>query len=251
MARNLLCAIEDAFYGNTYTRCHSYRFRGTPRSDARKFIDVPIYEDTFEVPLLAFDTFKGIALKSKEEREDIIAVCLNDIGAVSSYATLDRNMRDVLEESFSSTRLAAVEVKQGDNTILYYSTCGAVFNKDMETLMMMSYQIKTCNQEDGHMPAYKIVKPILRIDPNVFLSKADPMERYIINKILTASLSIGLWESRMYLSSSIVFAEGYLKVKVELDKSPFVIHQACVPSISTTNQSLLQVALDHIDEIIR
>lgn len=248
MARDLAATIEDAFYDCAYRRCYSCR-QGTPETRARKFLDIPVGGNTFEIPVMAFEKLRSISHRDREYRDCVIAAHLNDTGSTSRYSTLDRNMKDVLEESFSSSRLVALTVKQGDDNILYYGTCGAVFNRNMEILMMMSYQIETCDQNTD--PVFRIVRPILRIDPNVFLSKADPMERYIINKILTASLSITLYENRLLLPSTISCAEDAMKVKVELDKSPFVIHQASVPSISTTNQSLLQVALDHIDEIIR
>jgi hypothetical protein len=40
-------------------------------------------------------------------------------------------------------------------------------------------------------------------------------------------------------------------VKIEIDECPFVIRGTDVPSISVTNEDLLQLAADHIDEIIQ
>jgi hypothetical protein len=40
-------------------------------------------------------------------------------------------------------------------------------------------------------------------------------------------------------------------VKIEIDECPFVIRSTDVPSISVTNEDLLQLAADHIDEILQ
>jgi lipopolysaccharide/colanic/teichoic acid biosynthesis glycosyltransferase len=47
---------------------------------------------------------------------------------------------------------------------------------------------------------------------------------------------------------------GYLSfnhVKIEIDECPFVIRGTEVPSISVTNEGLLQLAAEHIDEILQ
>lgn len=40
------------------------------------------------------------------------------------------------------------------------------------------------------------------------------------------------------------------KVKVLIEKIPFIIKETDVPSISTTNEELLGTALNYIDEIV-
>ena len=47
---------------------------------------------------------------------------------------------------------------------------------------------------------------------------------------------------------------GYLSfehVKIEIDECPFVIRSTDVPSISVTNEGLLQLAADYIDEVLQ
>ena len=48
----------------------------------------------------------------------------------------------------------------------------------------------------------------------------------------------------------IVKSDRKFPVKVEIEDCPFTIRAAATPSISTTNQQLLQVAIDHINEIL-
>ena len=40
-----------------------------------------------------------------------------------------------------------------------------------------------------------------------------------------------------------------ISVKIDIDDIPFTILDTDIPSVSTTNKQLLQLAIDHIDEI--
>ena len=83
--------------------------------------------------------------------------------------------------------------------------------------------------------------------------RVDAVERFIINQIIPTALSIN------YLSSpschrSVIYESNSTncntKVKVLIEKIPFIIKETDVPSISTTNEELLDTALNYIDEII-
>ena len=121
----------------------------------------------------------------------------------------------------------------------------------------MERNVSIDTDEDGNVvpvpvTEYKIIKPILRIDPQVFLSRSNTLEKLIVNKMLNACLEDPVALPRYDLPARIVILRSArLPVKVEIDECPFLIHQSDTPSISTTNQQLLQVAINHIDELIQ
>jgi hypothetical protein len=105
---------------------------------------------------------------------------------------------------------------------------------------------------------YKLIRPVLRIDPEVYMSKADPMEKFIANKMIGLCIENLKRKPSNYClndnhnASCIVTCEqSYLPVKVEIDSCPFSLLTADTPSISTTNQELIKVAIDHLDEIVQ
>ena len=97
------------------------------------------------------------------------------------------------------------------------------------------------------------VRPILRVNPYTFLYKSDSMEKFIVNKMINTCL-----EDKIYLPSSYDLSEKFkvksdekAAVKVIIDNCPFLVHQTDSPSISTTNEKLLQLVIDHLDELIQ
>lgn len=254
MARDLEQAIEVAFRGtNTYTRScqHWYGDRNILVS-TKKYMEIPIKEDLFELPVFALLDFNNLTRDNKDLSTDVITAMLFSLNGEPRYKSLDRYMRDIILEQFTHSRLVKCEVKQGTETILYYGTHGAVFDKHFKPMMMCSWIMERqwLNEETRE---YKFIKPILRIDPECYIHQWDPMQRWIVKKAASAALSETIY--RPYRGSlTTAFEEipynSQAELIVEIGKSPFKIRTADIPSISTTNESLLQLAIDHIEEVV-
>ena len=117
---------------------------------------------------------------------------------------------------------------------------------------MLSWELKKIYRDDEQDPfRYKFISPILRVAPEVFINKSNTVERFIINQILPTALSITYLSSPIFHRSMIYESNsGNCKVKVLIEKIPFIIKETDVPSISTTNEELLGTALNYIDEIV-
>lgn len=119
---------------------------------------------------------------------------------------------------------------------------------------MLSWELKKIYRDDEQDPfRYKFIRPILRVAPEVFINKSNTVERFIINQIIPTALSITYLSSPEFYNCKIYDSNSYncnTKVKVLIEKIPFIIKEADVPSISTTNEELLGTALNYIDEII-
>lgn len=262
MARNLTSTLNDAFR-NYNTSCCWHTGNIPNVNSSERYMEIPINKDVFEIPLFAISAFNE-AINKGNEPESIIVV-LNTENRDPGYKTLDRNMRDVLKERFDVSRLVAIPVKDGNNTLMYYGTQGAIFSDYFTPLMMCSwlvekYQVthtiadsasgKFHNEE---ITEYKLTRPLFRINPDVYRTKGDSMERYLAGKTLNTILDLSFLSVHIPgLCSRISTNDrAYNKVKVEIDKSPFIIHDPDVPSASISNKELLQLAIDHIDEVLR
>lgn len=211
-----------------------------------KYMDIPISGDTFELPVFAFPRF----VDAVANYSDILVAQLYSCGQKSYYKSLDTIMKEVLLTDFYyNTPLIKVEVAESSN--IYYATLGAVFNADLQPLMMMSWIIGR-RQNDAGNTEYYYIKPLLRLSPGPYIAKEDALQRFIGNKLLTKALEahICVPNGRGYrgiLEQSDTYSSD--KVRIVIDDIPFTARSTDVPSISVTNESLLQLAADHIDEI--
>jgi hypothetical protein len=253
MARNLENAIENVFRGfGTHTGgCYWYAHRDEI-SGNKKYLEIPINEDVFEIPVFALNAFVILTTDNRDLYTNVVTAMLYTLNREPRYKSLDRYMRDIILEQFTSSRLVKCEVKQGTENILYYATHGAVFDKHFNPMMMCSWLIKKIGQNDITRK-YRFIKPILRINPDCYISQADPMQRWIAKKAAVVGLSMHLGRPFNYdLTTAFENAptSDILDLTVEICKCPFKIKTADIPSISTTNEDLLQIAIDHIEEIV-
>jgi hypothetical protein len=249
MSRTIDDTIRALFRGDGGRM--GYFRQGDTNNSHIKYMTIPINKDTFEIPTFCFDTFKILVDNNQDTETDAIIVQLNTRNSESDYKSLDRVLRDVLQSPFISTRLLTIKVKKGNEDIIYYGTNGAIFNTDFKPLAICSFLMERYTTEEG-ITKYRFLRHVLRVNPDVFISKADPMERFIANKMITICLDRQYRFPHRYLLSDRVDYNSALKnVKVEIDDCPFSILEADVPSISTTNQQLTQIVLDHLDEALQ
>lgn len=248
MSRNLYVTLRDLFHGYTYNNTWGRDYNSPiPSDDQSYYMEIPINGQAFEVPLFAMSSFNRILEGGVSA--DVITVYIKTIGNVPRYKSVDRYMRDILVNRYSS-KLIVLKVAQGNETITYYGTAGAVFDEHFSPIMLCTWKIEKIFH-DGLGYRFKFIRPILYIEPSIFLTKKDPMEKYIVNKIFPECLKLELSDYRTFNCINFPEESNGLTVKVEVDKMPFNTRKVSVPSISTTNQQLLQAALDHIDELIQ
>lgn len=253
MARELSSTIQAMFSSGDereYT-WWSRRFLQNHETDKVKYMEIPIKDCQFEMPLFALTTFTDKVNSREIEGKDAIVASLNTLGKTPRYKTLDRSMRDSLNERFSTSRLVRTTVGQGDNRINYYVTHGAVFDENFTPIMLASWIVEKERKADGDYE-YSFIKPVLHINPEVFLYRDNQMEKFIGNRIINASLEDSVPYPENYLLSERYFKmhsrSDRVSVKVDIDELPFSVYEVNVPSVSITNKELLQIVLDHLDD---
>ena len=253
MARDLEDAIERVFRGNSSRiGCRYYYSPRESISGNRKYLEIPINSDVFEMPLFALEAFVNLTEDNRDLSTNAVTAMLYTLNKEPRYKSLDRYMRDIILEQFASSRLVECEVKQGTENILYYATHGAVFDSHFNPMMMCSWLLKRVWQNE-HTRMYRFIKPILRINPDCYISQADPMQRWIAKKAAVVGLSVHLgrpFNHDLTRAFETNVASETTDLTVEICKCPFKIKTADIPSVSTTNDELLQIAIEHIDEVV-
>lgn len=249
--RDLKTAISyciQCIAANNYSDGH----RTLSFTDRSSYMVIPITNDSIEIPTMVMYSLTAIENKiKKNESPDAIVVNLKNTGGYTTYKSLEAGVKDMFSSLYKNSNLRKLTTV-GDPEKTYYGTYGAIFDENFKPIVMLSWEVKKVYRDDELRPyKYKFIRPILRVAPEVFLNKNNAVERYIINKIIPTVLSLnyisspGFYGDRIYESNN-----GDGKVKVVVEECPFVIKEADVPSISTTNEKLLDVALNYIDEIV-
>lgn len=250
--RDLKTALSYCFEcvaADTYSISRSISF-----TDKSSYMLIPVTGDNIEIPTMAMFSLPTLENKIlQKESIDALAVNLNNNGGYSTFKSVSASIRDAFTVLYKNAHLRKL-VTVGDPEKTYYGTYGAIFDENFKPIVMLSWELKKIYRDDEQDPfRYKFIRPILRVAPEVFINKSNTVERFIINRIIPTALSItylsspSCYRSVIYESNS---TDCNTKVKVLIEKIPFIIKETDVPSISTTNEELLGTALNYIDEII-
>lgn len=248
--RDLKTALSYCFEcvaADTYSISRSISF-----TDKSSYMLIPVTGDNIEIPTMAMFSLPTLENKIlQKEPIDALVVNLNNNGGYSSFKSVSASIRDAFTVLYKNAHLRKL-VTVGDPEKTYYGTYGAIFDENFKPIVMLSWELKKIYRDDEQNPfRYKFISPILRVAPEVFINKSNTVERFIINQILPTALSITYLSSPIFHRSMIYESNsGNCKVKVLIEKIPFIIKETDVPSISTTNEELLGTALNYIDEIV-
>ena len=245
---NLKTAIKHSFeeyYSNSPVDPCEYN------SQNYLYMNVPAFKDTFEIPVFLLQYLTIYRNLIHQETPDSFTVFLNYKNLKSSYKSLSSQICSLLVQSFPENRLIRICLRAKEAEIAYYITHGAIFNKDFFPIMMMSWKYEKIPSEDTTLLCrYKPVQPILRISPSVFTDNSDSVTRFIINHILSTALECRCFSPHIYHNDLFIRDDTFFDIKVDIGNFPFSFTKANAPSVSTTNEELLNVALNNIDEIL-
>lgn len=220
-------------------------------TDKSSYMVIPISSENIEIPIMAL-SMSTIESQIKAQGDiDVIVVNLDNIGGYTMYKSASAAIRNVFSTLYRNMHLMKI-MSVGDPEKTYYGTYGAIFDENFKPIVMLSWEMKRIHQDDENTPIkFKFIRPILRVAPEVLTNKSNVIERFIINQIIPTSLTLN------YISSPSTFGTTIYeendrdeKVKVIIEDIPFVVKEADVPSVSTTNEELLDIASNYIDEVV-
>jgi hypothetical protein len=244
---NLESTIESIFKDD-YSYRYSRNLYSAPITE-NSYMEIPINTDVFELPIFAFTNFRGIL--SKQKNCDVIVAQLYSCGNPSDYRSMDAIIKDIISRKFNE-HLHTIEVP--GTSQVYYGTRGAIFDANLKPIMMMSWILERVKDEEEHVK-YRYKRPILRLDADPCLNKEDQLQRFLSNKLLTSTLALNIYTPYFYnyndyfIQSNLWSRESF-KIKVEIDTCPFNIKKVERPSISVTNEKLLNLVEEYMGEMI-
>lgn len=217
--------------------------RRSPCPVEKNFMMIPVNKDKIEIPAFTLDEFAYYV--GKKQSADVFIARLEYQNYKTTYTTVDSIVREIICED-PDKKLIKMCIPGYD--FLYYGTKGAIFDKDLRPLMMMSWVFNKEKDAEGN-DVFFFDRPIVRINPDCYVSQSNSLERYISKKIITQSLNSRVWTPTV--SGLKTDRVRYVAPKVEIDTCPFKIVQADRPSVLTTTKQILQTVTDYIDELIQ
>ena len=243
--------IKDIFDDNCFTSSRSYSRSSFPQIPItpKKYMEIPIGADTFELPILAFSAFRRSLLRGYNT--DMLVACLYSCGRMSEYRSLDAILKEVMCGNFYN-KLYKIEVPNSQK--VYYGTMGAIFDKNLNPMMMMSWIFEKKLNSFGVMK-YHYKRPVLRINPEAFVKKEDNIQKFLIGRLLSSAVAMTILTP--YFSDCNPYFEQVprysdrqsFKMQIMIDECPFMIKEPDKPSISVTNEKLLDLVETYLDEM--
>ena len=230
--------LESVFQSRT-TR-GSYSRNPFPENTFANMI-IPLWGSIVEIPVLALDKWREKVLSgahSVQVQQDAFVAELADGGVSPYYSTLDANFRDIMTMDYCRNKLTKIPLK--GELFPYYVTRGAVFTHELSPVMLCSWKIRMEQQGDTVL-AYP-EKPIYRLSPHCWMVD-NALTRMLKGKVLKEIMYQHVWCLPWY-------GEGErMAVSALIEDIPFTVQKPAIPSISTTNEELIQIAKDYRREI--
>lgn len=245
---SLRTVITRCFAGLGRSQYRDKEFLGQARKS--RYLTIPFDTKEIELPLFVVNALHT-TIYPKGDNINLdstnLVVEMHTSSKLGPYKTMDANIRQIIGTSFTNS-LMKITLK--DSSTVYYGTYGALFDKDLNPLMMLIWKVKRTppnNLKEDSTAWFTPIKPIIRVSSRI-IQKENPMERYIFNKIITEGLALnnleGIYSDIFYYSPQKTFS-----TQVIIDEFPFLISDPATPSISTTNKELIDTALAYIDDM--
>lgn len=245
---NLQSILSMCFHSISYSR--SVRTSGWNNGDA--FMTIPLQGNTVCVPVFALPALTKIDQEAfNPTQQENIAVRLGTDSAIAAtYKSLDAKVRYALQRSYKAG-MCRIDISV---TEYYYGIFGSIFDKNLNPIMMLMWEIERFVTDDENPePKFRFKRPVVQVLPSV-LQKRDAMERYIVNQVLAKALALDGNVHPPYGDLNSHFDRiynSYFSVRAVIDKFDFKVTRIDKPSISTTNKELLDIALDNLEEIVQ
>ena len=188
-------------------------------------MEIPVNKDgIFECPTLVLQKVGGIP----KDTDVIVAPFLYG-GYTPGYSTFDTNIKYMLSSTWEH-HLVPFSIYDKN----YYIVNGGIFDNDLKAKVICSWEVIL---HDNPSEVYSLIKikPVLRISPECF-EKKDTMEKFIAGRLFsqatTAVIPLG--------------GDNY-RIKIIIDDIPFKVKKPDVPSVSTTNEELFELAKEPLN----
>lgn len=189
------------------------------------WMEIPVNkEGIFECPAFVFQKVIGIP----KDTDVIVAPFLYG-GNTPGYSTFDTNIKYML---FSTWDRYLVPFSIDDKS--YYIVNGGILDRDLKVKALCSWEVDLRDNSSEVYALYRM-KPILRISPECF-EKRDTMEKFIAGRLFSQATT-----------AVIPLSDSNYRIKIIIDDIPFKVKKPDVPSVSTTNEELFELAKEPLN----
>lgn len=202
------------------------------------YIEVPINKDNIVLPIWCINN--ALSYYSKDINISKFIVGIDSIyDSSATIKTADAMLKYFFSYN-SNAKLIAISNGKGKK---YYGSKGIIFDENFSILMCMYIPIEYDTITHASTPK----RPILQINPSVFLDQQEFMNKAIIQKIIPLS------QEPMYVSSYISGIQGksFKNFKITVDES-FIISVVCPLSPTPSkvdSDAFNKTLLDNINDI--
>lgn len=189
-----------------------------------KMMTVPTTGESFEIPSF-------LTTRARLFDKDALVVNLNSWDYVPRYVSVANALGQALVEEFPTKRLIKVKITKLD--IPYYATKGAIFDAEFNPLIMAVWKVERSLVDPNQI---LFQKPILRVSPKCFIENKDPVQRYVVQKILKCTLETKTMDEQ----------GNEVQIAVAIEDCPYTITKAAPPNVYTTSEQLRQAAIGHL-----
>ena len=228
-------ASLDYTLNKAFSDIASYpRFSRINVSEEHRYIEIPVDNNRFEIPSFALDSLSKLLLF---QNSSSIVAELSFLGYIPAYKTAGRYFQDIINASLES----AFYLSEGENH--YYAAKGIIMDEHFVPILLCSWMVEKIFA-DTQLVGFKIIKPILRVAPQCYLYQDDAIQKLIVKKIIPTILT-----THLSIPSAFPIETIRPVAKVIIDDIPFHTRTVVPPTVNTTNEELLSVALYHLDEM--
>lgn len=212
-----------------------------------KMFVVDISSDEIEVPMFAKALIENLVTHNFSVGVDTLFQKVVIPLYVNSY-NQNRRTADSIINEFSRVdfdrRLQKVTTNKGE---VYYGGRGIILDSDFKPLILCSI---LCKKEEFRTFEYMdYYKPIVRVNPEVFLNETGLINKTIIKKIIPFYLTHNI----PVINTRCIFRDKLenRKPQILIEDSSRFIETPTLPNPSTcSNEALNKLLLDNIDEVL-
>lgn len=220
------------------------------------YMEIPLNKEQFELPAFLLYKFKTIMVQYCADGKpfpDKLEVPLYTFNSWITYKTLPCIIGYIWRLDFMKDRLVPIRVDKCKEA--YYGTPGGIFDSNYEPLALQTWTVTRESMPTGENSSRDIFileRPNLWVNPEVYNQREDEVQRFIVNKMIKAASGhvCSTWGKS---NACVLYRDGHTSfyIRTILDNCPVTLKLVDTPSISTTNEDLIDLALKYKEEIIQ
>lgn len=256
MIRDIKGLLQEIFY---QCNCPRNNYWNTPKDNfsTMRYLEIPFSRGMIEVPTFAFNGFLKAAIEDYPDLPAFLVAKLKVSTHNTYFRTMDSIAKSLMPLEFKEERLCHFQLSE--DSPIYYMSHGLILNADFKPLVMCSWILEEMLSSEEIGSKYRFVRPIVRISPSCFLEEPNTVSRFITNRLFKNAMNLEVSLPTMSQTYDVpwgqavsVIGEDLIsrrKVTVEIGNIPFNSRYKDSPSISTTNDKIMEIARSCVSDI--